>query len=114
MSVPIKWAQRRDRVFITIDIQNCKDPAVTVTNDEAAKAGRVSFLGHAVSHGTGARPERGCSSKAGQRRSGPAGLITGVVARAAAAAARLIPSAPALQCPLHCLQGLMSMPTSSI
>ena len=51
----VLWAQRGDRVLLTIDLQDCKDPQISVTNDEAAKAGRVSFRGSAHSHATGGR-----------------------------------------------------------
>ncbi|PRW61524.1 HSP20-like chaperone [Chlorella sorokiniana] len=49
----VLWAQRADRLLLTIDLQSCKDPQISITNDEAAKAGRVTFRGHAHSHATG-------------------------------------------------------------
>ncbi|KAI7842815.1 hypothetical protein COHA_003561 [Chlorella ohadii] len=53
LSPTVLWAQRADRLLLTIDLQSCKDPQISITNDEAAKAGRVSFRGHAHSHATG-------------------------------------------------------------
>ena len=49
----VLWAQRHDRVLLTIDLQDCKEPQISVTNDEAAKEGRVAFRGDAHSHATG-------------------------------------------------------------
>lgn len=46
-------AQRKDRLYLTFDLQDCKDPEITVKNDADAKCGRVSFRGKAHSHATG-------------------------------------------------------------
>lgn len=47
----VLWAQRSDRLFITIDLQDCKDPKVTL--DGEGEHGKLSFRGHAHSHATG-------------------------------------------------------------
>lgn len=47
----VLWAQRKDRLFLTIDLQDCKDPKVTLDSDD--NHGTVSFRGHATSHATG-------------------------------------------------------------
>lgn len=47
-------AQRKDRLYLTFDLQDCKDPTIEVKNDEASQSGRVSFKGNAHSHATGA------------------------------------------------------------
>lgn len=44
----VLWAQRRDRVLLTIDLQDCRDPKVTLEDE-----GKVSFRGLAHSHATG-------------------------------------------------------------
>ncbi|MEO2193237.1 MAG: p23/wos2 family protein [bacterium] len=44
---PVRWAQRKDSLFVTIDLQGVKDPALEVT------AGKITFKGEAQSHGTG-------------------------------------------------------------
>lgn len=46
-------AQRKDRLYLTFDLQDCKDPEITVVNDESAHAGKVTFKGKAHSHATG-------------------------------------------------------------
>ena len=46
------WAQRSDRLYITIDLQDCKDPTVELDSDE--QHGKLTFRGHAHSHATGA------------------------------------------------------------
>lgn len=45
------WAQRSDRLLLTIDLQDCKDPKVSLDNDD--KHGKLSFRGNAHSHATG-------------------------------------------------------------
>lgn len=52
----VLWAQRKDRLFLTIDLQDCKDPKVTLDSDD--NHGTVSFRGHATSHATGALSKR--------------------------------------------------------
>ncbi|KAL4550995.1 hypothetical protein Ndes2526B_g09083 [Nannochloris sp. 'desiccata'] len=47
------WAQRKDKLFLTIDVQNCKDPKIAIENDDSAKSGKVTFRGTAQSHATG-------------------------------------------------------------
>lgn len=49
----VLWAQRKDKIFLTIDVQNCKNPQISVDNDDDAKAGKVTFRGTAISHATG-------------------------------------------------------------
>ena len=44
---PVRWAQRKDTLFVTIDLQGVKDPVLEVT------AGKITFKGEAQSHGTG-------------------------------------------------------------
>jgi prostaglandin-E synthase len=44
---PVRWAQRKDSLFITIDLQGVKNPELTVTKDA------IKFKGEAQSHGTG-------------------------------------------------------------
>ncbi|PSC67277.1 HSP20-like chaperone [Micractinium conductrix] len=53
LSPMVLWAQRADRLLLTIDLQSCKDPQISITNDEAAKTGRLTFRGNAHSHATG-------------------------------------------------------------
>lgn len=50
----IQWAQRKDRLYLTIDLQNAKDPPIKLDNGEDGKHGHVSFKGKAQSHATGA------------------------------------------------------------
>eukprot|EP00889_Picochlorum_renovo_P001167 jgi/Picre1/28197/NNA_003603.t1 len=49
----VLWAQRSGLLYLTIDVQDCKDPEVHVTNDSEKKSGRVVFKGKAHSHATG-------------------------------------------------------------
>uniref|UniRef100_A0A061RCP2 Hsp20-like chaperone n=1 Tax=Tetraselmis sp. GSL018 TaxID=582737 RepID=A0A061RCP2_9CHLO len=42
----IYWAQRSDRVFITLDVQDCASPSIKLDNDEAADTGRLEFSGN--------------------------------------------------------------------
>lgn len=50
----IQWAQRKDRLYLTIDLQNAKDPTIKLDNGSDGKHGHVSFKGKAQSHATGA------------------------------------------------------------
>ena len=50
----IQWAQRKDCVYLTIDLQNAKNPKIDLNNGEDGKHGHVSFKGKAQSHATGA------------------------------------------------------------
>ena len=50
----IQWAQRKDRLYLTIDLQNAKDPTIKLDNGQDDKHGHVSFKGKAQSHATGA------------------------------------------------------------
>ena len=50
----IQWAQRKDRVYLTIDLQNAKNPTIKLNNGSDGKHGHVSFKGKAQSHATGA------------------------------------------------------------
>jgi len=58
MSVAVRhpnvlWAQRSGLLYLTIDVQDCKDPEISVSNDADKKCGRVVFKGKAHSHATG-------------------------------------------------------------
>ena len=46
---PLPAPQRKDKLFLTIDVQDCKDPKI-----ELQDSGKLSFRGHAHSHATGA------------------------------------------------------------
>lgn len=50
----IQWAQRKDRLYLTIDLQNAKDPTIKLDNPQDGKHGHVIFKGKAQSHATGA------------------------------------------------------------
>lgn len=41
----VKWAQLRDKVYLTIDVQDCKGPKVDLTNDDKGEHGRLVFRG---------------------------------------------------------------------
>lgn len=41
----LKWAQRADKLFITIDVQDCKSPQIELTNDDSGEHGRLAFRG---------------------------------------------------------------------
>ena len=49
----VLWAQRSDRLYLTIDLQDVKDPKINITNDDAGKFGKVSFAAEGRSHATG-------------------------------------------------------------
>ena len=52
----VTWAQRKDRLYLTIDVQDCVEPKIDLTNvgeGDAEKHGRVSFRGEGRSHATG-------------------------------------------------------------
>lgn len=50
----IQWAQRKDKLYLTIDLQNAKDPTIKLDNPQDGKHGHVVFKGKAQSHATGA------------------------------------------------------------
>ena len=50
----IQWAQRKDRLYLTIDLQNAKDPTIKLDNPQDGKHGHIIFRGKAQSHATGA------------------------------------------------------------
>ena len=52
----IQWAQRKDRLYLTVDLQNAKEPTIKLDNGQDGKHGHVSFKGKAQSHATGAEP----------------------------------------------------------
>ena len=52
----IQWAQRKDCVYLTIDLQNAKSPKIDLNNGDDGKHGHVSFKGKAQSHATGSDP----------------------------------------------------------
>lgn len=47
----VQWAQRSDKVYLTIDLQEAKQPNIRLDNDDAG--GTVSFSSAAQSHATG-------------------------------------------------------------
>lgn len=52
----VTWAQRKDRLYLTIDVQDCVEPKIDLSNigeDEGEKHGHVSFRGEGRSHATG-------------------------------------------------------------
>ena len=52
----VTWAQRKDRLYLTIDVQDCIEPKIDLSNigeDEGEKHGHVSFRGEGRSHATG-------------------------------------------------------------
>ncbi|KAI3432351.1 hypothetical protein D9Q98_003908 [Chlorella vulgaris] len=53
LSPTILWAQRADRLLLTIDLQACANPKISIVNDATAKAGKLKFRGDAHSHATG-------------------------------------------------------------
>ena len=48
---PVLWAQRADKLYLTIDLQDAKNPKIDVTNDE--DGGKISFSGVGHSHASG-------------------------------------------------------------
>ena len=48
-----QWAQRKDVVYLTIDLQDVRDPKIDISNDATSKHGKVSFKGEGKSHATG-------------------------------------------------------------
>ncbi|KAK9820424.1 hypothetical protein WJX72_010140 [[Myrmecia] bisecta] len=48
---PVKWSQRKDVVYLSIDVQDAEQPQVKLDSDD--KHGKVSFKGKAKSHATG-------------------------------------------------------------
>ena len=48
---PIMWAQRSDKLYLTIDLQDVKDPKIDLSNTETG--GKVSFNGIGHSHAVG-------------------------------------------------------------
>ena len=51
----VQWAQRSDRVYLTIDLQDTADskPEISLSNDAEGKHGHLSFKGKGQSHATG-------------------------------------------------------------
>lgn len=49
----VLWAQQSDRLFLTIDLQDSKDPQIKLNNDSEKKCGTVFFDGAAKSTATG-------------------------------------------------------------
>lgn len=56
LSPTLLWAQRKDRLIISIDLQDCKDPKVELQNADGH--GRLIFKGLAHSHAVGEAPLR--------------------------------------------------------
>lgn len=50
----VQWAQRADRLYITIDLQDVKVPKIDISNDAEEKYGKISFSAEGKSHATGA------------------------------------------------------------
>ena len=48
---PIMWAQRADKLYLTIDLQDVADPKIELTNGDAG--GKMSFSGMGHSHAAG-------------------------------------------------------------
>ena len=54
----VLWAQRKDKVLLTVDVQEAVEPKISITNegaDEEAFA-RITFRGSAQSSATGKEP----------------------------------------------------------
>ncbi len=49
----VLWAQRKDRIYLTIDLQDVQSPKIEITNDEEGKFGKISFAAEGRSHATG-------------------------------------------------------------
>mmetsp|Transcript_7447 Transcript_7447/g.13791 ORF Transcript_7447/g.13791 Transcript_7447/m.13791 type:complete len:179 (+) Transcript_7447:220-756(+) len=47
----VKWAQRKDRVLLTVECQNCKEPKLDIDNDLADGYGIFTFAGEGVKDG---------------------------------------------------------------
>ena len=47
----VKWAQRKDRVLLTVECQGCADPKLSIDNDEAESFGIFALSGRGVSNG---------------------------------------------------------------
>ena len=47
------WAQRKDRLYITIDLQDVHNPQIDISNDEPTKHGKITFAAEGRSHATG-------------------------------------------------------------
>lgn len=41
----VKWAQRKDKLYLTIDVQDCKAPKIDLSNDESGEHGKLVFRG---------------------------------------------------------------------
>eukprot|EP00884_Botryococcus_braunii_P000847 jgi/Botrbrau1/10763/Bobra.180_2s0028.1 len=41
----LKWAQSADKLYATIDVQDCKAPKIELTNDEKGEHGKLVFRG---------------------------------------------------------------------
>lgn len=48
-----QWAQNREVVYLTIDLQDVRDPKIDISNDASGKHGKTSFKGDGKSHATG-------------------------------------------------------------
>ena len=48
-----QWAQRKDIIYLTIDLQDVRDPNIDISNNASSKHGKVSFKGEGKSHATG-------------------------------------------------------------
>ena len=48
-----QWAQGKDVIYLTIDLQDVRDPTIDISNDASSKHGKVSFKGEGKSHATG-------------------------------------------------------------
>ena len=49
----VLWAQRTDRIYLTIDLQDVQSPKIEISNDESGKFGKISFAAEGRSHATG-------------------------------------------------------------
>lgn len=49
----VQWAQRRDKLYVTIDLQDVEKPIIDIRNNAEGNFGTVSFKGLGRSHATG-------------------------------------------------------------
>ena len=49
----VKWAQRKDRILLTIECENCEEPKLRIENvdDENEKFGKLSLAGQGTRNG---------------------------------------------------------------
>uniref|UniRef100_A0A7S2WXV0 CS domain-containing protein n=1 Tax=Chloropicon primus TaxID=1764295 RepID=A0A7S2WXV0_9CHLO len=47
----VKWAQRKDRLLVTVECQNCKEPKLRIENDEKEGCGVLALSGEGTRDG---------------------------------------------------------------